>query len=88
MSKFFSYDAELHLVHYKSSYDNFSAAVHDGQPDSLAVVGILLRGDTYMTFRKFFKPSPLSAFVTDIQYRIHTNSLPSFIFFWGTLLSQ
>ena len=33
-------------MHYKSSYDNFSAAVHDGQPDSLAVVGIFLREET------------------------------------------
>ena len=42
----FSYDGELHLVHYKSSYDNFSAAVHDGQADSLSVVGIFLREES------------------------------------------
>ena len=39
----FSYDGELHLVHYKSTYDNISAAVADNQTDSLAVVGIFLR---------------------------------------------
>ena len=42
----FSYDGELHLVHYKSSYDNFSAAVQDGQADSLSVVGIFLREES------------------------------------------
>ena len=36
------YDAELHLVHYKSSYDSFAAAFDDGRPDSLAVLGIFL----------------------------------------------
>ena len=36
------YDAELHLVHYKSSYDSFAAAFDDAQPDSLAVLGIFL----------------------------------------------
>ena len=41
-----SFDAELHLVHYKSTYDNISAAVADGQPDSLAVVGIFMREAT------------------------------------------
>ena len=41
-----SFDAELHLVHYKSTYDNISAAVADGQPDSLSVVGILMREAT------------------------------------------
>jgi len=41
-----SFDAELHLVHYKSTYDNISAAVKDGQPDSLAVVGIFIREAT------------------------------------------
>ena len=30
-------------MHYKSTYDNISAAVADGQPDSLAVVGIFMR---------------------------------------------
>ena len=40
---YFSFDAELHLVHYKSTYDNISAAVADNQPDSLAVVGILIK---------------------------------------------
>ena len=39
----FSYDAELHLVHYKSTYSDISAAVAAGQPDSLAVVGILIK---------------------------------------------
>ena len=33
-------------MHYKSTYDNISAAVADGQPDSLAVVGILVREAT------------------------------------------
>ena len=42
----FSFDAELHLVHYKSTYDNISAAVADGQNDSLAVVGIFMREAT------------------------------------------
>jgi len=41
-----SFDAELHLVHYKSTYDNISAAVEDGQPDSLSVVGIFMREAT------------------------------------------
>ena len=39
----FSYDGELHLVHYKSTYDNISAAIADNQSDSLAVVGLFLR---------------------------------------------
>ena len=30
------------MVHYKSTYDNISAAVADGQNDSLAVVGIFM----------------------------------------------
>ena len=42
----FSYDGELHLVHYKSTYDNISAAIADNQTDSLAVVGIFLREAT------------------------------------------
>ena len=33
-------------MHYKSTYDNISAAVADGQPDSLSVVGILVREAT------------------------------------------
>ena len=33
-------------MHYKSTYDNISAAVADGQPDSLSVVGILVREGT------------------------------------------
>ena len=37
-----SYDAELHLVHYKSSYGSFAAAFDDAKPDSLAVIGIFL----------------------------------------------
>ena len=37
-----SYDAELHLVHYKSSYASFAAAYDDAKPDSLAVIGIFL----------------------------------------------
>ena len=37
-----AYDAELHLVHYKSTYDSFAAAFDDGQPDSIAVLGIFL----------------------------------------------
>ena len=42
----FSYDGELHLVHYKSTYDNISSAIADNQTDSLAVVGIFLREAT------------------------------------------
>ena len=33
-------------MHYKSTYDNISAAVADGQADSLAVVGIFMREAT------------------------------------------
>ena len=33
-------------MHYKSTYDNISAAVADGQPDSLAVLGIFIREAT------------------------------------------
>ena len=48
----FSYDGELHLVHYKSVYDNISAAIADNQVDSLAVVGIFLReADTWDQWR-------------------------------------
>ena len=39
----FSYDAELHLVHYNSVYDNISHAVGGAQPNGLAVVGILIK---------------------------------------------
>ena len=39
----FSYDAELHLVHYKSSFNNLSDAVASNESDALAVVGILLQ---------------------------------------------
>ena len=88
ISYIFSYDAELHLVHYKSSYDNFSAAVHDGQPDSLAVVGIFLRGDTNMTsanFPEILETLPLSAFGTDIN----SHNLPPFLhLLLGDPLSQ
>ena len=42
-SLFFSYDAELHLVHYRSDYDNLTAAIADGQGNSLAVVGIFIQ---------------------------------------------
>lgn len=34
------------MVHYKSSYDNISAAIADNQPDSLSVVGIFLKEAT------------------------------------------
>ena len=34
------------MVHYKSTYDNISAAIADNQTDSLAVVGIFLREAT------------------------------------------
>ena len=38
------YEAELQLIHYKSSYDNFTAAVRDAyQSDSLAIVAILIK---------------------------------------------
>ena len=40
-----SYDAELHLVHYKSSYPNFAAAFDAARPDSLAVLGVFLKED-------------------------------------------
>ena len=43
----FSFDAELHLVHYKSSYSNIGAAVAANMSDSLAVVGILIK-DQYL----------------------------------------
>lgn len=43
------YDAELHLVHYKSSYDSFAAAFDDAQPDSLAVLAIFLEEDNGVT---------------------------------------
>ena len=33
-------------MHYKSTYDNISAAVADGQNDSLAVLGIFIREAT------------------------------------------
>ena len=39
---YFSYDAELHLVHYKSTFDNISAAIASNESDALAVVGILI----------------------------------------------
>ena len=41
-----SFDAELLLVHYKSTYDNIFTAIAHNQTDSLAVVGILLREAT------------------------------------------
>lgn len=37
------YEAELQLIHYKSSYDNFTAAVAANQSDSLAIVAILIK---------------------------------------------
>ena len=39
----FSYDAELHLVHYNSEYDNIGDAVASGETDALSVVGILIK---------------------------------------------
>ena len=39
----FSYDAELHLVHYHSMYDNISHAVASGDTDALSVVGVLIK---------------------------------------------
>lgn len=39
----FSYDAELHLVHYNSVYDNISMAVAEGMPNGLSVLGILIK---------------------------------------------
>jgi len=38
-----SYDGELHLVHYKSTFDNISAAVASNESDALSVVGILIQ---------------------------------------------
>ena len=43
ISVFFSYDGELHLVHYRSDYDSLAAALADGQGNSLAVVGIFIQ---------------------------------------------
>ena len=40
---YFSFDAELHFVHYNSKFDNISAAVASGESDALAVVGILIQ---------------------------------------------
>ena len=37
------YEAELQLIHYKSTYDNFTAAVDANQTDSLAIVAILIK---------------------------------------------
>jgi len=39
----YCYDAELHLVHYNSIYDNISHALMDNQTNSLSVVGILIK---------------------------------------------
>merc|ERR1712038_2191742 len=39
----FSFDAELHFVHYSSKFGNISAAVASGDSDALAVVGILIQ---------------------------------------------
>lgn len=49
----FSFDAELHLVHYKSSYSSINAAIAADQPDSLAVVGILIK---VQYIRRFLDP--------------------------------
>ena len=38
----YSYDGELHLVHYKSTFESLGAAAASGESDALAVVGILL----------------------------------------------
>ena len=45
-----SYEAELQLIHYKSSYDNFSAAVEANQTDSLAIVAILIKEGQHHLF--------------------------------------
>jgi len=37
-----SYDGELHLVHYKSTFDDLAAAAASGESDALAVVAIFL----------------------------------------------
>ena len=42
----YSYDGELQLFHYKSTYTNFAAAAASGESDALAVVAILLEADT------------------------------------------
>ena len=39
---FFSYDGELHLVHYKRTFDDLAAAAASGESDALAVVAIFL----------------------------------------------
>ena len=33
----------MHLVHYKSTFDNISAAIASNESDALAVVGILIQ---------------------------------------------
>lgn len=50
-----SYEAELQLIHYKSSYDNFTAAVAANQTDSLAIVAIMIKevskfGDNHISY--------------------------------------
>ena len=42
----YSYDGELHLVHYNSNFSNIEEAVASGESDALAVVAILLDEDT------------------------------------------
>ena len=40
---YFSFDAELQFVHYKSTFENITAAVASNESDALAVVGILIK---------------------------------------------
>ena len=40
---FFSYDGELQLIHYKSTYANISEAVAEASMDSLAIVSIFIQ---------------------------------------------
>ena len=52
---YFSYEAEIQFVHYKSSYNNFTDAVDDNQTDSLAIIAVFIAegslfGDDYLSF--------------------------------------
>jgi carbonic anhydrase len=40
-----SYSMEMHMVHWKTSYGNFSNAASSGNADALAVLGVLFKAD-------------------------------------------
>ena len=46
-SPYFSYEAEIQFVHYKSSYNNFTEAVADNQTDSLAILAVFIAEQSY-----------------------------------------